>query len=399
MSQSITKGQIVANLEAIQELYEKFLSSDPCNGTGSQEVIDGVNAIIEEDKDKEKNGGNYSTRIVIVVPEKCQPIIVLNLLYRAAKPGVYPIEWADDQYYAVSISFVPHPNGKQSLVLAPTTETLYKDGRIVGGFDLCDSITAYDDSDHQQEGEVTECLIICGDAKKCEPNDCLDFLSYLCKTLGLNFSVRRDKCGKLWLISNEWTNQDFPFDHKVCTGEGSAEVCTYYVNYDRLRCYYEKKSCFRFDDCDPAQLSQTTRCYEIYFACMGEGCDEKELVAVYAVKEGSYERLPRCYREIAEACNFVCSRNWEITPPVLRPSGEGFENICVGNYTCTRRLYCCNKDKCSKYRTYHQCCRRHAHEHHHANRCNRDTECGCGFTKKFSDCNIDYGIHSENGNE
>ena len=376
MASCLTKAQITAELSLIEEIYIQFLKGPANGGIDNVTAHNQVTAILDSNKPYEYNLGNYGTRVVCVCPDNTSPVIVLNLLYVAPVPGKFPVECSTTECLAVSITFVPHPNGLQPLSLTPNTKTLYKDGRIVGGYDLADSITAYDHS-VQADGDTTECLIICGTAKKCDTADCLDFLSYLCDKLETDFVVKRDKCGKLWLITLDWTDDDFPYDHKDCVIVEEEEICTYYVDYEKLRCYYEKKSCFRFDECDPAQLSQTTRCFEIYFTCI-----EGEIVVNYSTSE--HEKLPKCFREIAQTCNFICE---PIPSPTTKsihqhPSGE-FDTICRGNYTCVRRLYCCIRDKCEKYRKYHQCCRKHAHAHHHFKKCK--TKCVCEYTKKYGD--------------
>ena len=359
MSGCLTKAAIVDKLSQIETLFVRFLAGDINSVTLQADVT----AILDACKDDEYNDGNYSTRQVCVVPDETCPLITLNLLYVAAVPGSFPVECSKKECFAVSITYLPHPNGLQALVLTPQTDTLYKDGRVTGGYGVCSAITAYNHTKQKDCDDLTtETLVICGGSiDNCGPKDCLDFLSFLCNKLNFDFSIRRDRCGKLWLVTMEWDVEDYPFDHKECETVKETEVCTYYINYEKLRHYYEKKSCFRFDKCDPAELAYKTKYYEILFFCI-----DGELVATYITDD--YMKLPQFFREIAECCNFVCEpiapastarlvleegseeEGAEVSsshgPLVTKISGDAGE-ICFGNYHCVRKLYCCKrKEKC-----------------------------------------------------
>jgi hypothetical protein len=373
MSGCLTKVAIVDKLAQIENWYVQFLAG----GIDSATLQANVGSLIASSEDDEYQGGNYSSRIVSVVPDPTSPTITLNLLYVAAVPGVVPVECSTKECFAVSITFLPHPNGLQALALTPDTDILYKDGRVTGGYDLCSAITAYNHTkEKKDDGVTTECLVICGgEIGSCEPKDCLDFLSFLCNKLEVDFSIRRDKCGRLWLVTLDWNVEDFPYDHKECETVEMVETCVYYVDYEKLRHYYEKKSCFRFDECDPAELAQKTKCYEILFLCVGG-----TLTAAYSTDD--YKKLPQFFREIVECCEFECVDIATAEPIVKKSSGD-FEQICFGNYNCVRKLYCCKRDKCEKHRKYHECCRKHAHERHHHKHCK--TACKCGYVKKYGE--------------
>ena len=326
-------------------------------------------------------GGGYSCKIVSIIPNDKCPIIILNLLYRACLPGTIPNKTSCTDLYQVSIALLPNPNNRQSLALVPAFDNQYNDGRVtIDG--ICKGISVFHLKENNNcDEETTECLIICGgNVGSCDPKDGLDFLSFLCNRFDFDFSVRRDRRGKLWLISNAWTEESFPSDHVEVLNESNNK---YYIDYERLRRFFEKKSCFKFDDCDPAQLAALTRCYEIWIICQ-----DGQLAFVYTAKQ--YRRLDRCFKEIVETCNFDCFPTDGQTPTVRTPTYD-MGQICVGNYNCVRKLYCCSldkkgvdcddkKDKCSKYSA---CCREHAHEHHHKKKCGSNGKCKCGYNKKY----------------
>lgn len=388
MSGCLTKVGIVDKLAQIQAWFDRF-RADPTYT--SIDLQNDVIALLDACKTDEYQGSNYSSRIVCVVPNPTCPIITLNLLYVAAVPGSYPVECTTKECFAVSITYLPHPNNYETLILTPQADTLYKDGRVTGGYDLCSAITAYNHAkETKDEGITTECLVICGgEVGSCEPKDCLDFLSFLCNKLEVNFSIRRDKCGRLWLVTLDWNVEDFPYDHKECETVETVETCVYYVDYEKLRHYYEKKSCFNFDKCDPAELAQKTKCYEISFFCL-----EGVLTASYSTSD--YKKLPQFFREIVECCEFECI-DVSTADPIVKKSSGDFEQICFGNYNCVRKLYCCKRDKCEKHRHYHECCRKHAHEHHHHKHCK--TVCKCGYKKKYGEAGECSNSESESESE
>lgn len=374
-----TKGELTTFLYEVQGLYTNFLQP---GGITSGELQTTVQALVDALSPKEYNGGNYSGKVVIICPTPSTSIVVLNLLYNACLPGTEPQVASNKACYSVALALVPNPNVKQALPLAYCSEIIYDDARVTADSTICQGVNVYDKCDNSCSDDiVTNTLVICGGGvDNCGPKDCLDFLSFLGDKYGFSFAVRRDRKGRLWLVTGEWTDENFPYDHKECGPINDVETCLYFINYEKLRRYYERKSCFKFDKCDPAQLASTTRCYEIwltYDALVGA------LTVNYAT--ASFQKLPRCFRELIDICTFECfpvATNPNFGKEKLAVSS--FDEVCFGNYNCVRSVYCCEKDKFDKHcRKYDACCKKHAHGHYHKGHCKKG--CSCGYQKKYGD--------------
>jgi hypothetical protein len=353
MTTCISKQDLLAQLSAIQGIYRSFLQGVVNSSEASDQIVSLLSAI----SSSEKNNGLYEGRIVSLFPSEQAPVVTLNLLYRACLPGTSPPQESPNSYFQVSLTLLPNPNLKDVLTLTPSSDTNFADGRVTGGSDLANLPVNFIVASNGAAEQVVETLLVCGDGVQiCPEPKKPDFLSYLVKELNQSFTVRRDKCGRLWLVVSSWDNAYVPASY---SSDG-----LYYVNYSHLREYYSRKSCFTFSECDPAYVVSFTSCYEIWISnVFSEQDGTNTLTVKYATND--YTSLPKCFRFIIDAIHPVCveipNENLEIkknstksllicTSGCLQPFGQEY----TADYQQFLDLYC----SCYKEYDYSSCCKK-----------------------------------------
>jgi len=281
-----------------------------------------VHAKVDEYKKWEVDGGNYYGRTVKIYYDDHKPKV--DIMLRYSTYGCHDTEWL------VVFCIIVHPNGKEAMFLHAPEENVYSEPKLHAHDPICRITNLYH--------PVHEDICVDGDVIiEGGENLCLDFLTFLCDQLDTDFVVKQRWCRRVIKIEESSTVDlskllKIPEKCFIKGRDGDEFTFPIVMDYCCVRKFYEK--CFIFDKCDPAELAVKTKKFEIYLACVGG-----QLQVVY--QTDNFEDLPKCFQQIAEACDFNCVMN--------PPNGNGhqepeyiFGMTCTSTeYECVRQLFCC----------------------------------------------------------